>query len=69
MMKIILTFTTVLLFTVTSFAQSKPFSKAEYAKVFDFAVDKTNDAYPLIFKVTTNFIEDGKIVRTEAQLN
>jgi hypothetical protein len=68
-MKMILSLTLIFLFIVTSFAQSQTISKEEYDKVFRFAVTETNADYPLIFKVTTNFIEAGKIVRTEIELN
>jgi hypothetical protein len=44
-------------------------SKDEYEKVFEFAVWETNKAYPVILKVTTVFIENGKIVRTVTDLN
>jgi hypothetical protein len=68
-MKITLTFIAILLFIVTSNAQSQTISETEYNKVFQFAVSETNADYPLIFKVTTNFIENGKTVRTVIDLN
>ncbi len=68
-MKIALSLIAIFLFIVTSSAQSRTISKDEYEKVFEFAVSKTNEAYPVIFKVTTVFIENGKRVRTVTDLN
>ncbi len=68
-MKILLPLIAVCLFISTAKAQSRTISKAQYEKVFQFAVSKTNAAYPVIFKVTTNFIENGKIIRTVTDLN
>jgi hypothetical protein len=68
-MKIALSFFAILFLVITSSAQSKTISKDEYEKVFQFAVSETNDAYPVIFKVTTDFIENGKTVRTVTDLN
>ena len=68
-MKIALSLLAIFLFIATSNAQSRTISKDEYEKVFEFAVSKTNDAYPVIFKVTTHFIENGKTVRTVTDLN
>jgi len=68
-MKIALSLVAILLFIVTSNAQSQTISKDEYEKVFEFAVSETNKTYPVIFKVTTVFIENGKIVRTVTELN
>jgi len=67
--KIALSFFTILLFTITSNAQSQTISKDEYEKVLRFAVRETNAAYPVIFKVTTDFIENGKTIRTVTDLN
>jgi hypothetical protein len=68
-MKIALSLVAIFLFIVTSRAQSRTISKDEYEKVFEFGVSKTNEAYPVIFKVTTVFIENGKTVRTVTDLN
>lgn len=68
-MKIALSFIITFLFTLTPCAQSQTISAAEYEKAFQFAVTKTNEDYPLIFKVTTRFIENGKTVRTETEVN
>jgi hypothetical protein len=68
-MKIALSFIVVFFFFINSNAQSKTISKDEYEKVIDFAVKETNADYPLIFKVTTNYFENGKTVRTETAVN
>jgi hypothetical protein len=68
-MKIALSLIAIFLVIVTSSAQSRTISKNEYEKVFEFAVSKTNEAYSVIFKVTTVFIENGKTVRTVTDLN
>lgn len=68
-MKIVLSFIAVFLFIVTSNAQSRTISEDEYEKVFQFAVSATNADYPLIFKVTTSSIKNGKIVRTNTEVN
>jgi hypothetical protein len=39
-------------------------SKAEYDKAFDQAASNTNRIYPHVFTVSTDFIENGKVVRT-----
>ncbi|MCM3873801.1 MAG: hypothetical protein ND895_24195 [Pyrinomonadaceae bacterium] len=62
-MKLALSLITSFLFIIASSAQSRTISKDEYEKVLEFAVEKTNEAYPVILKVTTRFIENGKIVR------
>jgi hypothetical protein len=68
-MKIALSLSAVFLFIITSSAQSRTISKDKYEKVFEFAVSKTNAAYPVIFKVTTDFIENGKTIRTVTDLD
>jgi len=68
-MKIVLSLIAIFLFIVTSSSQSRTLSKDEYEKVFEFAVSKTNEDYPVIFKVTTVFIENGKKVRTVTDMN
>lgn len=68
-MKIVLPFVVILLFVLTSYAQSRAISEGEYEKVFQFAVTKTNADYPLVFKVTTSFIKNGKTVRTTTEVN
>lgn len=68
-MKIVLSFIAIFLFVITSYAQSRTISKDEYDEVFRFAVSKTNTDYPLIYKVTTSFIENGKTVRTDTEVN
>lgn len=68
-MKFALSFSAILFFIITSSAQSQTISKDEYEKVFEFAVSRTNDDYPVIFKVVTDFIKNGKIVRTVTDSN
>ena len=68
-MRIVLSFVAIFLFIVTTSAQSRTISKDEYEKVFEFAVSKTNEAYPVVFKVTTVFIKNGKTVRMVTDLN
>lgn len=67
-MKISLSLIAFFLFIITSSAQWRTISKNEYEKVFQFAVSKTNEAYPFIFKVTTESIENGKTIRTVTAL-
>ena len=67
-MKIAFSLIAIFLFTITSSAQPRTISKNEYEKVFEFAVEKTNAAYPVIFKVTTDFIVKGKRIRTVTDL-
>ena len=68
-MKIALSLSAIFLFIATSSAQPRTISKDEYEKVFEFAVSKTNEAYPVVLKVTTVFIENGKTVRTVTEWN
>lgn len=68
-MKIALSFIAIFLLILTSNAQSRTISKDEYEKVFQFAISKTNADYPVIFKVSTDFIENGKTVRTVTNVN
>ena len=67
-MKIPLSVTAIFIFIITSSAQPRTISKNRYEKVLQFAVSKTNEAYPVILKVTTHFIENGKTVRTVTEL-
>jgi hypothetical protein len=69
LMKIALSFIAVLLLIATSYSQSRTISKDDYEKVFEFAATETNASYPHIFKVTTAFIENGRIVRTVTDVN
>jgi hypothetical protein len=68
-MKITFFFIVIFLFIVNSCAQSRTITRDEYDKAFRFAVTKTNADYPLILKVTTSYIENGKTVRTETEVN
>jgi len=68
-MKIAFSFIAFFLFIVTSNAQSRAVTSGEYDRVLRFAVSQTNADYPLIFKVTTSIIENGKTVRTITEVN
>jgi len=68
-MKLALSLIAIFLFVITSSAQSRTISKGEYEKVFEFAVSKTNEAFPVVFKVTTHFIENGRTFHTVTDLN
>lgn len=63
-MRIAVTLITILFFFSTTSAQSRTIRKRQYERAMQFAVSKTNAAYPVILTVTTNFIEEGKTVRT-----
>jgi hypothetical protein len=64
-MKILLSIIAIFLFLSSSNAQMQTISQDEYEKVIQFAVSETNADYPVIFKVITNIIENGKTVRSE----
>jgi len=68
-MKIILSIVAIFFFFFSLNAQSQTISKDEYEKVFQFAVSETNADYPVIFEVTTIFIENGKTIRTVTEVN
>ena len=67
-MKIILSIIAIFLFIGTPNAQSQRISKDEYEKASQFAVSRTNADYPVIFKVITTYIENGKTVSTETEI-
>ena len=68
-MKIVFAIVIIFLFSIISNAQSQTVSEDEYRKAFQFAISETNADYPLIFKVTTKFFENGKLVRTSTEVN
>lgn len=68
-MKLAFSLVILLLFVVASNAQPRPITAVTYEKVFQSAVAKTNAAFPFIFTVTTNFIENGKIVSTVTEVD
>jgi len=68
-MKIAFSIVAIFFFFITSNAQSRTISKDEYEKVFQFAVSETNADYPVIFKVVTTFIENGKAIRIVTDVN
>lgn len=63
-MKVALSLVAIFLFFINTTAQSRIVSKDEYEKIIEFAVSETNDAFPVIFTVTTKFIQNGKTIRT-----
>ena len=63
-MNIALSLIAISLFTVSSGAQPRTIGKDEYETIFQSAVTKTNEAYPVILRVTTHSIENGKTIRT-----
>ena len=63
-MKLLLLFINFLLFAVVVSGQAKPISEAEYNGLFSYAVRETNADFPFVFTVTTEFIENGRAVRT-----
>lgn len=68
-MKILFSIFAIFLFFISSSAQSQTISADEYEKAFQFAVSETNADFPFIFEVITEFIENGKTVRTVTKLN
>jgi hypothetical protein len=68
-MKLAFSLAVLLLFAVGSHAQPRSITAVKYEKVFQFAVSKTNDKFPFIFTVTTNLIENGKIVSTVTEVD
>jgi len=54
---------------VSVLAQSRPITAEEYNAVFESAGIQTNAAFPFIFTVTTDFIENGKIVSTVTEID
>ncbi|MCA1591020.1 MAG: hypothetical protein LC734_11695 [Acidobacteria bacterium] len=48
------------LFTVSSSVQAQSITKDEFDSAYRFAVSETNAAFPFVFTVTTEFIENGK---------
>lgn len=68
-MKLTFSIVAIFLFFINSSAQSQTISKDEYEKVFQFAVSETNADFPFIFEVISEFIENGKTVRTVMEVN
>ncbi|MCA1623838.1 MAG: hypothetical protein LC768_07405 [Acidobacteria bacterium] len=68
-MKIVFCIVSILLFFITSNAQWRTINADEYEKADNFAVSETNADFPFIFEVTTEFIENGKTVRTVTEVN
>ncbi len=68
-MKILFSIIAIFFLFISSSAQSQTISKEEYEKVFQFAVSETNENFPFIFEVITEFIENGKTIRTVTELN
>jgi hypothetical protein len=69
-MKLIITFFFLFLCFVGSLnAQSQTISKEEYDRAFRFAVTETNAAFPFVFTVTTDSLENGRIVSSVIDVN
>lgn len=68
-MKIAFSIAMLVFFSVNLNAQSRMISKDEYEKVFEFASSKTNADFPFVFTVITNFVENGKTVRTVTEVD
>jgi hypothetical protein len=69
MKKLLLLFVSVFLLASPLDAQSRRIAKVEYDKAFEFGVSETNAAFPFIFTVTTEFIENGKVVSTVTEVD
>lgn len=67
--KIVLSLIVVLLFVATSMAQSRAITADEYNGNVNGAVSVTNAAFPFTYSVTTDFINNGKVVRSESETN
>jgi hypothetical protein len=50
-------------------AQSRAISKGDYDKAYRFAVSETNTAFPFIFTVTTELIENDKVLSTVTEVD
>lgn len=68
-MKILFSVFAIFLFFNGLSAQSKTISSDEYERVFHYAVSETNGDFPFVFEVITDFIENGKTVRTVTEVN
>lgn len=53
----------VLLFCASVAAQPRPTDEADYNGTFRYAASGTNSAYPVIFRVESEYFENGKSVR------
>lgn len=69
MIKLALSLIVLLLFVTASNAQSRTITADEYNGNFNGAVYVTNAAFPFTFTVTTDFIENGKVVRAESEIS
>lgn len=49
--------------------QFKPTSQADYKGTFSYAVGETNQAFPFVFTVTTEFYKGGKLVETHKEVH
>jgi len=54
----------LLLFAVSSSVRAQSITKDEFDRAYRFAVSETNAAFPFVFTVTSEFIENGKTVST-----
>lgn len=68
-MRLPLLFITLIICAVAANAQTRPIAEADYEELLSYAVSETNADFPFVFTVTTEFIENGKPVRTVAERN
>lgn len=68
-MKFLLFVATIALFVLSSAAQSKPTTAADYKGSFQYAVSETNAAFPFIFTVVIDEFENGRKLLSETMVN
>lgn len=68
-MKCLFSLLMVALFVLSSDAQSKPTTSADYTTMFKHAVSETNKAFPFIFTVVVDEYKNGERVYSETMLN
>lgn len=64
-MKFLVSVAIIALFVLSSAAQAKPTTAADYKGTFQYAVSETNAAFPFIFTVVVEEFENGKNVSSE----
>lgn len=67
-MKLTIALTFVAFAAATLNAQSKPTDAADYHGTFQYAVSKTNAAFPFVFTVVTETYVRGKLASTETEV-
>lgn len=68
-MKYLLAIAILASFVLSSAAQSKAITAADYKGVFQYAVSETNKAFPFIFTVVVDEFKNGKIAYSETMLD